>query len=297
MSWIRVCEPRGCVQAALRSPAERGDDVDLPPARPHDDFSLGRVRPVSIPRAEGAGRVREWRRRLRDGKPVVVRQLTGELTRGRCRPGADDEGVIRSRAHPPAHLGSHLDDVSFVAAARHGLDRQELGLRRASRHERTSRASGARSHRRLTVLELLVTAPQRLREPRAVRLAPHEHRLLAREATPPKPTPAFRKLPPMRGSRPMPRGDLADVGADLLADVRDLVDERDLGREEGVRRELDHLRGGDVGAHDRAPERLGERGDGVRRPRRRVSEPTTTRSGCMKSATAEPSFRNSGLEA
>ena len=28
-----------------------------------------------------------------------------------------------------------------------------------------------------------------------------------------------------------------------------------------------------------------------------ASEPTTTRSGFMKSATAEPSFRNSGLEA
>ena len=46
-------------------------------------------------------------------------------------------------------------------------------------------------------------------------------------------------------------GDLLDVGADALADVRDLVDEGDLGGEERIRCELDHLGGGRVGAEDR----------------------------------------------
>ena len=50
-------------------------------------------------------------------------------------------------------------------------------------------------------------------------------------------------------------GDLGDVGPGLLADVGDLVDERDLGCEEGVGRELDHLGRGDVGAHDLAAKR------------------------------------------
>ena len=62
-----------------------------------------------------------------------------------------------------------------------------------------------------------------------------------------------------------PAGDLGDVGADLLADVGDLVDEGDLGREEGVGGELDHLGAGHVGADQLAAERRVERGDGVAR--------------------------------
>ena len=63
-----------------------------------------------------------------------------------------------------------------------------------------------------------------------------------------------------------PAGDLGDVGADLLADVGDLVDEADLRRQEGVRGELDHLGAGDVGADQLAAERLVGGGDGVGRP-------------------------------
>src|SRR5664279_268774 len=44
--------------------------------------------------------------------------------------------------------------------------------------------------------------------------------------------------------------DLYDVGTDELADVRDLVDEADARRKEGIRRELHELRGRDVGAHE-----------------------------------------------
>ena len=93
-----------------------------------------------------------------------------------------------------------------------------------------------------------------------------------------------------------PASHLADVGADLLADVGDLVDEGDLGRQEGVGGELDHLGAGDVGADDLAAERLVQRGDRVAGRLVAGSAPTTTRSGCMKSSTAEPSLRNSGQE-
>ena len=41
-------------------------------------------------------------------------------------------------------------------------------------------------------------------------------------------------------------GDLLDVCAGDLADIRDLVDEADSRRQERVGRQLDHLRGGDV---------------------------------------------------
>ena len=45
--------------------------------------------------------------------------------------------------------------------------------------------------------------------------------------------------------------DLLDIGADLLAQVRHLVDEGDLGREEAVGGVFDHLRGAAIGEHDR----------------------------------------------
>ena len=45
----------------------------------------------------------------------------------------------------------------------------------------------------------------------------------------------------MRLSSPMPRHFL-NVGADLFGEIGDLVDEGDLGSEEGVRRILDQLR-------------------------------------------------------
>ena len=59
---------------------------------------------------------------------------------------------------------------------------------------------------------------------------------------------------------------LDDVGARLLADVGDLVDEGDLRGEEGVGGELDHLRAGDVGAHERSFEGRVELDDRVPRP-------------------------------
>ena len=63
--------------------------------------------------------------------------------------------------------------------------------------------------------------------------------------------PGRRKWPPMRSSRPIAWATTRDVGADLLAHVGDLVDERDLGGQEGVGGVLDHLGAGRVGADDR----------------------------------------------
>ena len=68
------------------------------------------------------------------------------------------------------------------------------------------------------------------------------------------------------GVEPHPARHQVDVRTDLLADVRDLVDERDLGRQEGVGGELDHLRGGHVrdqlGAAEPAVERRDALTDG-----------------------------------
>ena len=75
--------------------------------------------------------------------------------------------------------------------------------------------------------------------------------------------PARRKCGPSRWSRPTPFRDLDDVRAGRLADVRDLVDERDARHQERVRGQLDHLGRVDVGAHDRRVDRRVERRDGV----------------------------------
>jgi hypothetical protein len=75
--------------------------------------------------------------------------------------------------------------------------------------------------------------------------------------------------------------DLDDVGAGLLADVRDLVDEGDLRREERVRGELHHLGARDVRADELAvlvaavgggEERAVQLGDGVAGPVARVPD-------------------------
>ena len=87
----------------------------------------------------------------------------------------------------------------------------------------------------------------------------------------------------------------AHVGAHVLADVGDLVDERDLGGQERVGGVLDHLGGGHGGAHDG---RLDAGVEALDRRRRRASRyaPITMRSGCRTSSMAAPSRRNSGLE-
>ena len=90
--------------------------------------------------------------------------------------------------------------------------------------------------------------------------------------------------------------DLAHVGVDRLAQVRDRVDERDLRGEERVRRVLDHLRRRGVGdEHRRAARRC--RARDTRTADSGSSQPITMRSGLRKSRTAWPSRRNSGFDA
>ena len=64
--------------------------------------------------------------------------------------------------------------------------------------------------------------------------------------------PGTQELRPDAVVEPHPLGDLEHVGAGLLADVGDLVDERDLGGQESVGGELDHLGAGYVGANQLA---------------------------------------------
>ena len=63
----------------------------------------------------------------------------------------------------------------------------------------------------------------------------------------------------MRLSKPHAARDLVDVGADLLAQIGDLVDESDLGGEEGVGSVFDQLGGAPVDIEDR-------RGVEIKRP-------------------------------
>ncbi len=96
----------------------------------------------------------------------------------------------------------------------------------------------------------------------------------------------------------MPLPHLLHVGAHLLAELGDLVHERDPGGQHGVGGVLGHLGRRDVheenriaGAHEG-----GEQLAHAPRATPSQSTPTTTRSGFMKSSIAAPSLRNSGLE-
>ena len=79
-------------------------------------------------------------------------------------------------------------------------------------------------------------------------------------------------------------GQLDHVAAGELAQVGHRVDEGDLGGQEGVRRDLDQLGGGEVGHHQRAVVEhravgLGEQRDRAPARRHRRRQPKTTRSG------------------
>ena len=84
-----------------------------------------------------------------------------------------------------------------------------------------------------------------------------------REAAPAEAEPGAQVVRPDPPVEPHALRDVLDVGADELAHVRDLVDERDPRRQVRVRGELDHLGGRDVHAHDGCVELLVERRNGV----------------------------------
>ncbi len=89
-------------------------------------------------------------------------------------------------------------------------------------------------------------------------------------------------------------GDALDVGAGGLADGGDGVDVGNLEGEEAVRGVLDQLGRVEVGDHDRRVEGLVDFASSGAMARSEET-PTTMRSGFIKSSTAEPSRRNSGL--
>jgi hypothetical protein len=91
--------------------------------------------------------------------------------------------------------------------------------------------------------------------------------------------------------------DQLDVGADAVGQVGHVVHERDAGREVGVAGVLGELGRARVHEDDAVvgpAERLVEAVEGLARCSSVV--PMMMRSGCMKSSTAAPSLRNSGLE-
>ena len=83
----------------------------------------------------------------------------------------------------------------------------------------------------------------------------YEHRLLRCEATTAVSNARLQEMLANPVIEPDPARHLEHVGAGQLRDVRDLVDERDLGGQERVGGKLDHLGAGHIGAHQRRVER------------------------------------------
>ena len=99
----------------------------------------------------------------------------------------------------------------------------------------------------------LVHLPHRLQEQeRVARVAGEllQRGDVLREAAAAEADPGAQEVRPEPVVEPDAARHLDDVGADELADVRDLVDEADARREEGVRRELDELGRRDVHAEE-----------------------------------------------
>ena len=79
----------------------------------------------------------------------------------------------------------------------------------------------------------------------------HQRQAVLGEARAAKAGPGMQKLAADAAVEADAAGHVLDVGADRLAQIGDLVDEGDLGREKGVGGVFDQLGGLDVGEHDR----------------------------------------------
>ena len=262
---LDVVQSRGA--ARMLDGAQR---IDLVPPRP-DEHALRPRRPDPSTHAHHrqqlAARSRTARRARAAASPSSSRSPAGMSVRSSSpRPSPTTNGWSAVDAHPAADLRAHLDQVAVVVAAREHGHGHALRLGLAGHPRRAPRASVAGDGLLVAAVASAATARSK-RTSRACPRTAHEHRLArARSSEPPKPMPACRNFGPMRSSSPMPARDLDDVGAGLLADVGDLVDEGDLGGQEGVRGELDHLRRADVRAHERRVERRVELHDRVAGP-------------------------------
>ena len=106
-----------------------------------------------------------------------------------------------------------------------------------------------------------------------------------------------KKLRPDTIIQPNSAGNFLHVCIDLLGKIGDLVYERDFRRQEGVCRIFNELGGTAIRVQNGSPVEIeGPINFCISWCARSSSEPTTIRSGCLKSWMAAPSRRNSGLE-
>ncbi len=157
--------------------------------------------------------------------------------------------MIQRAAHAPPHLRSDFEDFAFYLTARHVL--YECQPRR-SRPRIPSR-----DPQLISVLDLGIQALQLHQTDLTV--VTDEHSLVSGQTAPAVADAGAEEVAPEPVVEANALRHLDDVGADRLADVCDLVDERDPGHQERVRRELDHLRGRDVGHDDRGVDALVQR--------------------------------------
>ena len=222
-----------------------------------DDERVGarRARRSSI----GANAIRSPRRRAR------------LVHRGRDRARRPSRRRASSASMSVSAGASRMSSVSALNASPQTAIRapRERRRRARARASRTGGASGGRSpprpprarqHRRADVVAPCARAPSRPWGSTSRR----------------SPGPGKRNAGPMRASLPMPLRTRSTFGADLLAQVGDLVHERDARREHRVGRVLGHLRRRDVheedrlaGAHERRVQ-LGHHARARSRSRRRA---------------------------
>ena len=181
------------------------------------------------------------------------------------------------------------DDVAVVGAPCQRHHGQEPGLDLAARpgehfeivrleHFRGgARSEGAQSLVGLEARTLRLEQPPHAfeAEQRDTAVPACEHGLLGDEARAAEANTRLQKLGADAIVEPHAARDLDHIRAGLLANVCDLVDERDLRRQERVGGELDHLRAGHVGTHERRLQRLVQRDHGVAGPAAVVSDDDT----------------------
>ena len=219
-----------------------------------------------------------------------------ELHLGRpARLGRDDERVVGRHAHAAAEAVLDADQLALEPAPRDRDGREEAGVARLGIPREHLEVGGVHDLALGVAVGEMVEEPRERRPAHVLALADAD-RLLAAQARAAVADAGAQEVRAEAVVEADALRDLDDVRAGRLADVRDLVDERDARHQERVRGELDHLGRVDVAAHDRRVERRVERGDGVAVARARTRR-RRSRSGCMKSRTALPSARNSGFDA